>query len=206
MAQNDAGELCFVVFVMQPVRVEGQAMSPTLNDGDRILISKRIGEIKRGDIVVFLYPHDTTKSYIQRVVGLPGETIDVRDGKVFISGSPIEEAYLKPEDASQDSLPEPFTVEAENYFVLGDNRKNSADSRYWGAAPRKLIYGRYWLQIDQAHLLIEKFIGEVRRLKESDHELRTAGVRHDASRDGPARDGPPGPVGRIGNEIENRFA
>jgi signal peptidase I len=131
-----------VVFVSQPVRVQGQAMSPTLNDGDRILISKSVGEIKRGDIVVLLYPQDTSKSYIKRIIGMPGEEIEIREGKVLINGNALEEPYLNPDFLSQDSMP-PLKIAENHYFVLGDNRRNSSDSRYWGTVAQELIYGQY---------------------------------------------------------------
>jgi signal peptidase I len=139
-----------ITFVAQPVRVEGQAMMPALGDGDKIFISKRITELNRGDIVVFLFPEDTTKSYLKRIVGLPGEMIDIRDGKVFINGQQIEEPYLLPDQASSDSMAEPVTIKPDHYFVLGDNRRNSSDSRYWGTVPRKLIYGKFWFRYWEA--------------------------------------------------------
>jgi len=133
-----------MVFVVRPVRIEGQAMRPTLKPNDRALMLKRFGELQRGDIVVFLYPQDQTKSYIKRIVGLPGETIEIKDGKVYINGNQIEEPYLSPDYASQDTMPAPVAIPPDNYFVLGDNRNNSSDSRYWGPVPRKLIYGKFW--------------------------------------------------------------
>jgi len=136
--------LAIVVYGVQPVRMEGVSMSPNINNGDKIFILKRIGELKRGDIVLFLFPEDQTKSYVKRIVGLPGETIDIKEGKILINGHQIEEPYINPEFVMQDSMPEPVTIAADNYFVLGDNRRNSSDSRYWGTVPRKLIYGKFW--------------------------------------------------------------
>jgi signal peptidase I len=136
--------LAVVVYGIQPVRMAGKSMSPNINDGDKLFMLKQIGELRRGDIVIFLYPENQTKSYIKRIVGLPGETIEVIDGKVFINGNRIEEPYLAPEYASQDSTPEPLAIPPDNYFVLGDNRRQSSDSRYWGPLPRKLIYGKFW--------------------------------------------------------------
>jgi signal peptidase I len=143
--------LAIVVFGVQPVRMEGKSMSPTINNGDKVFMLKQIGELKRGDIVVFLYPQDQTKSYIKRIVGLPGEIVDIKDGKVFVNGRQIEEPYLNPEFVSQDTMPGPVTIAAENYFVLGDNRINSSDSRYWGTVPRKLIYGKFWRRYYKAN-------------------------------------------------------
>jgi signal peptidase I len=88
----------FVIFVAQPLRVEGAAMSPTLNNGDKIFVSKRVDQLQRGDIVVFYYPKDTTKSFIKRIVGLPGERVDVdSDGNVTINGQALKESYIQPE-------------------------------------------------------------------------------------------------------------
>jgi signal peptidase I len=144
--------LLIVGFVVQPVRVEGQSMMPKLHDQDRIFVNKFIyplrewiGDrepIKRGDIVVLLYPDDPSKSYIKRVVGLPGEQVNVDNGKLYIDGRPIDEPYLDSEYLSADSMPGPVDVKAHHYFVLGDNRRNSSDSRYWGLVPEKYIYGK----------------------------------------------------------------
>ncbi len=144
--------ILIVVFVIQPVRVEGQSMMPKLHDQDRIFVNKFIyplrewiGEkepIKRGDIVVLLYPEDPSKSYIKRVVGLPGERVEIEDGKLFINGTQIDESYLDPGYLSTDSTNGPVEVKAHHYFVMGDNRRNSSDSRYWGLVPEKYIYGQ----------------------------------------------------------------
>ncbi len=133
-----------VVYVAQPVRVVGQAMAPNLNDGDKVFMSKRIDELKRGDIVVLLYPRDQSKSYIKRIIGLPGETIEINNGKVSINGKLLDEPYLDPKLAAHDTMVLSVVVPADQYFVLGDNRDNSSDSRYWGTVPRNLIYGKYW--------------------------------------------------------------
>jgi len=144
--------ILIVVFVVQPVRVEGQSMMPKLHDQDRIFVNKFIyplrewlGDkepIKRGDIVVLLFPDDPSKSYIKRVVGLPGEEVNIEDGKLYINGQQIEESYLDPEFLSRDSMPTPTRVKDHHYFVMGDNRRNSSDSRYWGLVPEKYIYGK----------------------------------------------------------------
>ena len=118
-------------------------MAPALNDGDLIIIDRNPPKFERGDIVIFLYPDDPVKSYLKRIVALPNETIDIREGKVFINGHPLLEPYIDPElDQSQRSLP-PVTLAADSYFVMGDNRDNSSDSRIWGPLQRKFIYGRY---------------------------------------------------------------
>jgi signal peptidase I len=145
------------VFVAQPVVVEGTSMLPELHDGERLLVNKLVyykfknvswGHIERGDVIVFWYPKDPEKSYVKRVIGLPGETVEVTDGKVFIDGKQLEEDYLDTEH--NQSLPSftPKKVDEHFYFVMGDNRDNSSDSRYWGLVPEKYIYGkaffRYW--------------------------------------------------------------
>ncbi len=147
----------FGVFVVQPVVVEGTSMLPQLHDGERLLVNKLVyykfesvswGHLERGDIVVFWYPKEPDKSYVKRIIGLPGESVEVRNGKVLINGQELNEAYLDIEhNQSLPSFP-PRKVEEHHFFVMGDNRDNSSDSRYWGLVPEKYIYGkaffRYW--------------------------------------------------------------
>lgn len=145
-----------VVFVVQPVKVEGTSMLPRLHDGERIFVNKLIyydeyrwaPKIERGDIVVFWYPNDPSKSYIKRVIGLPGETVEVREGTVLINGSILPEKYLDPRENASPASQAPVQVKLNYYFVMGDNRDNSSDSRSWGLVPKKYIYGkallRYW--------------------------------------------------------------
>ena len=145
-----------VVFVVQPVKVEGTSMLPRLHDGERIFVNKLIyydeyswaPKVDRGDIVVFWFPDDPSKSYIKRVVGLPGDTIEMRDGTVNVNGSPIDEQYLDPRFNVSPKSQAPVYVRPNYYFVMGDNRDNSSDSRSWGLVPKKYIYGkallRYW--------------------------------------------------------------
>lgn len=126
-----------------PVKVEGDTMAPALNDGDKILIEREPEKLERGDIVVFLYPHDPVKSYIKRIVGLPNETVEIREGKVFVNGQHLPEPYVDPElDQDRRNVAE-LRLDADSYYVVGDNRDNSADSRIWGPLHRKFIYGRY---------------------------------------------------------------
>ena len=145
-----------VVFIVQPVKVEGTSMLPRLHDGERIFVNKLIyydeyrwaPKVDRGDIVVFWYPEDPSKSYIKRVIGLPGDRIEVNEGVVRVNGQDIEEGYLDPRlNLSHRSLTEQI-VKNNYYFVMGDNRDNSSDSRMWGLVPKKYIYGkalfRYW--------------------------------------------------------------
>ena len=142
--------IAIVVYGVQPVKMLGKSMMPNIKDGDKLLMLKQFGELKRGDIVIFLFPEDQTKSYIKRIVGLPGETIEIKSGKIFINGRQIEEPYMDPEYVVSDSTPSQVTIAADNYFVLGDNRRNSSDSRYWGTVQRKLIYGKFWRKYGQA--------------------------------------------------------
>jgi signal peptidase I len=145
-----------VVFIVQPVKVEGTSMLPRLHDGERIFVNKLIyydeyrwaPKIERGDIVVFWYPNDPSKSYIKRVIGLPGEIVEVREGTVYINGAVLEEKYLDPGENASSASQGPIQVKLNYYFVMGDNRDNSSDSRSWGLVPKKYIYGkallRYW--------------------------------------------------------------
>ena len=139
-----------VVFLYQPVKVEGTSMQPELLDQERIFVNKFVyhfEEIHRGDIVVFWYPKDPSKSFIKRVLGVPGDVISIRDGQVHINGQLVEERYVPRGYQDADSYP-PVRVREGHYYVLGDHRNASNDSRSWGLVPRKYIYGkavfRYW--------------------------------------------------------------
>jgi signal peptidase I len=138
------------IFLYQPVRVEGTSMLPMLEDQDRLFINKlayRVGDIHRGDVVVFLYPHDHQKSYIKRVIALPGDDLKIEHGHVFVNGRELTEAYVPPRFEDDRSLPE-TVIPAHEYFVMGDHRSISSDSRDFGAVDRELIYGKaafvYW--------------------------------------------------------------
>ena len=142
----------FVVFVIQPVKVEGTSMLPRLHDGERIFVNKlvyyHLPRLERGDIVVFWFPDDPEKSYIKRVIGLPGELVEVRGGQIYVNGQLLDEPYLDPQlNLSRVNLA-PVVVKPHYYFVMGDNRDHSSDSRIWGLVPEKYIYGkalfRYW--------------------------------------------------------------
>lgn len=139
-----------ILFLYQPVKVEGTSMMPSLVDQERIFINKfvyRFGSIERGDMVVFWFPRDPTKSYIKRVIGLPGDTIEVDNGTVVVNNHRLEETYVTDEYRDRSSMA-PFRVQPDEYFVLGDHRSSSNDSRSWGSVPRKYIYGKavfvYW--------------------------------------------------------------
>jgi len=153
--------ILFGVFFVQPVVVEGTSMLPQLHDGERLLVNKLVyykiqsvswGHIERGDIVVFWFPNDPDKSYVKRVIGLPGEVVDLKNGKVFVDGKELGESYLDAEHTQSQPPPMTKKVDEHHYFVMGDNRDNSSDSRYWGLVPEKYIYGkaffRYWKPSD----------------------------------------------------------
>ena len=144
-----------IVFLYQPVRVEGTSMLPMLEDQDRLFINKlayRVGEIHRGDVVVFLYPHDHEKSYIKRVIAVPGDDLKIDHGQVYVNGEVVKETYVPQRFADDRSQPE-ITIPAHEYFVMGDHRSISSDSRDFGPMDRGLIYGKaafvYW-PMDQA--------------------------------------------------------
>jgi len=139
-----------IVFIYQPVKVEGTSMMPSLEDQERIFVNKfvyRLEPISRGDIVVFRYPRDPSKSYIKRVIGAAGDRIRVDSGQVYVNGEAIEEDYVPPAYADARSYPE-TVVPADCYFVLGDHRSMSNDSRDFGPVNQSYIYGKavfgYW--------------------------------------------------------------
>ncbi len=139
-----------VVFVVQPVKVEGNSMVPLLQDQERIFVNRfiyRFSDITRGDIVVFWYPRDRRKSFIKRVVGLPGDQVEIRRGAVIVNGEKIVESYVRKEYRDFSSFRR-VVVPGGHYFVLGDHRNSSNDSRNWGFVPAANIYGKaifsYW--------------------------------------------------------------
>ena len=137
---------CFfiVTFVAQPVRVQGASMQPRIEDNERILVNKaiyRFQGVARGDVVVFYYPRDPSVSYIKRVIALPGDRVEIQAGAVRVNGIAIDEPYLFPEYKDHYDMPE-TTVEPGHYFVMGDHRSSSMDSRSFGAVPEKYIYGK----------------------------------------------------------------
>jgi signal peptidase I len=134
----------------QPIVVEGTAMMPAFNNGDRLLMDKNIGELTRGEVIIFLYPKDRTKSYIKRIIGLPGETIELREGKVYINGQILDEPYVDETFNQMKMNTPPRKIPEYNYFVMGDNRDNSSDSRYWGTVDKQLITGKYYMTYAKA--------------------------------------------------------
>jgi signal peptidase I len=150
-----------IFFLYQPVHVEGTSMLPVLQDEDRLLINKfayswagsLVGEdIHRGDVVVFRYPYDTTKSYIKRVIALPGDRLRIEHGQVYVNGTLLKEPYV-PAKYSDDRSESETVIPAGKYFMMGDHRSISSDSREFGPVARGLVYGRaafvYW-PVDQA--------------------------------------------------------
>jgi signal peptidase I len=144
-----------IIFLYQPVRVEGTSMLPNLEDQDRLFINKmafRVGDVHRGDVVVFEYPRDHTKSYIKRVIGLPGDRVLIDHGRVIVNGTPLVEPYVPARFSDDRSQPE-LLIPADEFFVMGDHRSISSDSRDFGPVDRSLIYGKaafvYW-PMDQA--------------------------------------------------------
>jgi signal peptidase I len=163
-------------WVVQAFKIPTGSMENNLLIGDHLLVNKfvfgaspsaversllPVGTIKRRDIIVFKYPEEPDRDFIKRVIGLPGETVEVREKKVYINGTPLDEPYvhfLAPPSASSEfhevtsfNVREqygPVTVPPNHYFVMGDNRDNSQDSRYWGFLPRELVKGKslviYW--------------------------------------------------------------
>ena len=139
-----------ITFLYQPVRVEGTSMLPRLEDHDRLFINKfvyQIESIERGDVVVFHYPRDPEKSYIKRVIGLPGDRIWIEKGRVWLNGRQLSEGYVPEQYRDSRSMAE-MVVPQGTYFMMGDHRSISSDSREFGPVERGLIYGKavfvYW--------------------------------------------------------------
>jgi len=139
-----------IVFIYQPVKVEGVSMMPSLEDQERIFVNKfvyRLEPISRGDVVVFRYPRDPSKSYIKRVIGVAGDRIRIDGGQVYVNGEALDEDYVPPAYDDARSFPE-TVVPPHTYFVLGDHRSMSSDSREFGPVNQSSIYGKavfgYW--------------------------------------------------------------
>ncbi len=142
--------LVIIIFLYQPVKVEGTSMAPLLSDQERIFINKfvyRFEPIERGDVIVFWYPLDRSKSFIKRVVVLPGETMEIRAGRLFVNGAELKEPYV-PANFLDGSSYGPMLIPSDSYFVMGDHRDSSNDSRVFGPVSRQNIYGKavfaYW--------------------------------------------------------------
>lgn len=159
-------------FVVQAFKIPTGSMEPNLLIGDHLLVNKFVfspggaeravlptRDIRRGDVVVFKYPEDTERDFIKRVIGLPGDTVELKNHRLHINSTPLDEPYAhylpRPGDSLADAFPGdvrdnygPVTVPPDAYFMMGDNRDNSQDSRYWGFLPRGYVKGRalfiYW--------------------------------------------------------------
>ena len=139
-----------ITFLYQPVRVEGTSMMPRLGDQDRLFINKFVyhfESIRQGDVVVFHYPRDPQKSYIKRVIAGPGDELRIDDGRTYVNGRLLPEPYVPRrfhDSRSQDAM----VIPPDQYFVMGDHRSISSDSRDFGPVSRELIYGKaafvYW--------------------------------------------------------------
>jgi len=140
------------VFVAEPFIVSGSSMVPTFTNGDYLIIDKlsyELGNPKRDDVVVFRYPGDTTKFFIKRIVGLPNETIDIKGSDVFITNSEHPESFKfdQPFVKNISNNEEHIVLKSDEYFVMGDNRSASSDSRAWGPVKRNLLTGRAFLRL-----------------------------------------------------------
>jgi len=140
--------ILIVTFGFQIARVEGQSMAPTLEDQDRLVVNKlvyRIGEPRRGDIVMLYYPLNPEKSFVKRVIAEEGDTVRIVDGRVYVNDIPLKDDYVPPEFRSHDDWG-PQVIPEGYYFVMGDHRNNSSDSRHWGMVPKKYIIGKVQLR------------------------------------------------------------
>lgn len=140
----------FIIFLYQPVKVEGTSMMPTLDDQERVFINKfvyKLEPIERGDVIVFRYPRDPAKSYIKRVIAVAGDTVSIDDGVVIVNGRRLREPYVPDDYEDVRSYPQ-TVIPPHSYFVLGDHRNLSNDSRDFGPVDESFIYGKavfgYW--------------------------------------------------------------
>jgi len=137
-----------VTFVFQVARVEGQSMAPTLEDQDRLIVNKlayRMGEPRRGDIVMLYYPLNPEKSFVKRVIAEEGDTVRIVDGRVYVNDIPLSDDYVLAKYRSHDDWG-PQVIPEGYDFVMGDHRNNSSDSRHWGMVPKRYITGRVQLR------------------------------------------------------------
>lgn len=143
------------LFVAQPFIVQGSSMTPTFENSDYLVIdeiSYKMREPKRGEVIVFKYPLDTSKFFIKRIIGLPGENIKIENNKIFIKSGEgpekeLEENYAGTRETTMAREKNQWLLNDNEYFVLGDNRANSSDSRYFGLLDKKFITGRAWLRL-----------------------------------------------------------
>jgi signal peptidase I len=149
-----AASLLIITFLYQPVRVEGTSMLPRLEDQDRLFINKfvyRFSAIEHGDVVVFHYPLDQQKSYIKRIIAVPGDRLRIDRGQVYVNGKLLSEPYI-PEEFRDVRSYDAIVIPRDEFFVMGDHRSISSDSREFGPVKRELIYGKaafvYWPRQD----------------------------------------------------------
>ncbi|NCU28063.1 MAG: signal peptidase I [Candidatus Moranbacteria bacterium] len=140
------------IFIAQPFVVSGESMFPTFLDGDYLIVdevSYHTGEPERGDVVIFKYPLDPKRFFIKRIIGLPNESIEVKDGIITIKNTSNPQGFTYPEPYLKQDFKDTFSYQTANdeYFVLGDNRARSSDSRYWGSLPKNLIIGRAFVRL-----------------------------------------------------------
>ena len=137
-----------VTFGFQVARVEGQSMAPTLADQDRLIVNKlayRLADPQKSDIVMLYYPLNPDKSFVKRVIGEEGDTVRIVEGRVYVNDVPLRDDYVPPEYRSHDDWG-PQVIPDGYYFVMGDHRNNSSDSRHWGFVPKKYIIGKVQLR------------------------------------------------------------
>lgn len=136
------------LFLFQPHQVKGESMFPTLENSEYLLtekISYRFGQPERGDIIVFESPPNPSEDFIKRIVALPGEEVKISQGHVVVNGKPLEENYLPENTYTSEGTFNRVSLGDDEYFVLGDNRNNSSDSRRWGPVKRKAVVGKSWI-------------------------------------------------------------
>jgi signal peptidase I len=149
--------ILIVTFGFQVARVEGRSMAPTLEDQDRLIVNKlvyRIGEPRRGDIVMLYYPLDPNKSFVKRVIAEENDTVRIVDGRVYVNDVPLHDEFIPEEYRSHDDWG-PQAIPEGYYFVMGDHRNNSSDSRHWGMVPKRYIIGKVqlrWWPVPSARL------------------------------------------------------
>lgn len=137
----------FRMFIAQPFVVNGASMDPTFHSGEYLIVDQliyRFENPERGSILIFKYPRDPSKYFIKRVIGLPSETVEIRDGQIWILNEEYPEGFLLEEPYVEHERGDNMTVvlDSDEYFVLGDNRQGSSDSRVWGTLPEQLVVGR----------------------------------------------------------------
>jgi signal peptidase I len=137
------GVLVFGVMRYRPMQMVGRSMEPTLHERDRVMFSRDVSNLQRGDMVVFYYPEDPAQSYVMRLVGLPEETIEIRDRQTLINGQILAEPYIATNMSAEVRDNSPLQLGSDEYFVMGDSRGRANDSTIWGPLKRDAIWGKY---------------------------------------------------------------